>query len=197
MEDPIVIRVSSDETKLSRHSPISMGRIGQSVCAALALLILAGVATLAVRRRSTPLSARPGTHRSVLLPGDLEVQTSNFAGLGALDCGRVLISGDPKIATECALAAQRAGKPFRVRYDLQGIDSLVAVAIVRTQVGTVETLMWDSDPSGGGRRGPGVVFPKRCPEPVHLWVNPNGRINCFQKESSPPKDVMSPNAEPY
>jgi hypothetical protein len=174
-----------------------MSPIGKSVWAALVLLILAGVATLFVRGRPTPISAPPGTHPIALLPGDLELQSKNFAGPGALDCGRVLIDGDPKIATECALAAQRAGKPFRIRYDIQGIDSLVAVAIVRTQAGTVESLMWDSDPSGGGRRGPGVVFPKRCPEPVHLWVNPRGRINCFQKESSPPKDAMSPNLEPY
>lgn len=174
-----------------------MRPIRKSVWAALTLLILATVSTAFLQSRSTHISVRPGTIRNRLLSGDLELQSKNFAGPGALDCGRVLIDGDPKIATECALAAQRAGKPFRVRYDLQGIDSLVAVAIVRTQAGAVESLMWDSDPSGGGRRGPGVVFPKECPEPVHLWVNPSGRINCFQNKSSPPKDVMSPNAEPY
>ena len=136
----------------------------------------------------------PGTVQSADL---LELQSKNLAGPEAVDCGRVPVGGDPRVATECALAAQRAGKPFRVRYDIRGIDSFIAVAIVRTPIGTVGTLQYDSDPRGGGGRAHEVVSPKRCPEPVHLWVNPNGRINCFQKESSPPKDVMSPNAEPY
>jgi hypothetical protein len=110
----------------------------------------------------------------------------------AMDCGRVAIAGNPKVASGCALAAQSAGKPFRVRYDIQGFDSFVAVAIVRTPIRTVGALQYDSDPAGGGGRAHEVVYPKRCPEPVHLWLNPSGRINCFQKESSRPKDVMSP-----
>jgi len=126
----------------------------------------------------------------------LEIESKRLAGLGAIDCGRVKIQSDPKDATACAIGAQKAAKPFRIRYDLQGIDSLVAVAIVRTPSGTVGSLTYDSDPSGGGQVGE-VVYPKRCPEPVHLWINPSGRINCFQQETSPPKDVMSPNAEPY
>jgi hypothetical protein len=175
-----------------------MRPIRRPVVVTLALLILAAVCTLFLRGRSKHIRALPLTAPSVLLlPGDLEVQTKKLAGLEAIDCGRVLIQGDPEIATECALAAQKAGKPFRVRYDLQGIDSFVAVAIVRTEVGTVESLLWDSDPSGGGRSGPGVVFPRRCPEPVHLWVDPHGRVNCIHEEDSPPKDPMSPKSKPY
>ena len=62
----------------------------------------------------------------------LETESKRLAGPGAIDCGRVEIKGDPKEATECAIEAQKAAKPFRIRYDLQGIDSFVAVAIVRT-----------------------------------------------------------------
>jgi hypothetical protein len=189
----IVTRDVMDETKLKRRSPISMRSIGRFAFAVLALLILAVVSTLLLRSRSPHFVAGPVTSQG-LLPGDLELQSKNFAGPEALDCGRVLLHGDPKIATECALSAQKAGKPFRVRYDLQGIDSFVAVAIVRTQVGTVESLMWD-DPSGGGGRG--VVFPRRCPEPVHLSVNPNGRLDCIQEDSSPPKEAMPPNAKSH
>jgi hypothetical protein len=127
----------------------------------------------------------------------LEQQSRQLAGPGAVDCGEVLVDGNPKAATDCALAANKAGKPFRVRYDIRGIDSFLAVAIVRTSIGTVGALQYDSDPAGGGGRAHEVVYPKRCPEPVHLWVNPSGRINCFQKQSSRPRDVMSPNAEPY
>jgi hypothetical protein len=113
----------------------------------------------------------------------LEIESKRLAGPRAIDCGRVKIKGDPKDATECAIGAQKAAKPFRIRYDLQGIDALVAVAIVRTPSGTVGALTYDSDPSGGGHVGE-VVYPKRCPEPVHLWINPSGRINCFQQETS-------------
>ena len=174
-----------------------MRPIGRSVSAALALLILAAVGTVFLRGRSTHIPARLESPRTVESADLLELQSKNLAGPEAVDCGRVPVGGDPRVATECALAAQRAGKPFRVRYDIRGIDSFIAVAIVRTPIGTVGTLQYDSDPMGGGGRAHEVVSPKRCPEPVHLWVNPNGRINCFQKESSPPKDVMSPNAEPY
>ena len=174
-----------------------MRPIGRSVSAALALLILAAVGTVFLRGRSTHIPARLESPRTVESADLLELQSKNLAGPEAVDCGRVPVGGDPKVASECALAAQRAGKPFRVRYDIRGIDSFIAVAIVRTPIGTVGTLQYDSDPMGGGGRAHEVVSPKRCPEPVHLWVNPNGRINCFQKESSPPKDVMSPNAEPY
>jgi hypothetical protein len=53
----------------------------------------------------------------------LEIESRRLAGPGAIDCGRVEIKGDPKDATECAVGAQKAAKPFRIRYDLQGIDS--------------------------------------------------------------------------
>ena len=132
----------------------------------------------------------------ILSEDKLDIESKTLAGPGAIDCGSVKIKGDPKEATECAIGAQKAAKPFRIRYDLQGFDSVVAVAIVRTPSGTVGSLMYDSDPSGGSHVG-AAVYPKRCPEPVHLWINPSGRINCFQQETSPPKDVMSPNAEPY
>jgi hypothetical protein len=47
--------------------------------------------------------------------------------------------------------AQSSEKPFRVRYDMRRIDSSVVVAIVRTTVGTVGALQFDSDPLGGER----------------------------------------------
>jgi hypothetical protein len=79
------------------------------------------------------------------------------------------------------------GKPFRVRSDLMADDSSVAVAIVRTPTATVDALMYDSDPSGGGNMGDGVVYPQRYPEPIHFWIYPSGRISCFQNEASPPR----------
>jgi hypothetical protein len=130
---------------------------------------------------------QPVLHRdpSRLGPDLLETQSKQLAGPHAVDCGKVLVSGDPKMATACALAAQRAGKPFRVRYDMQGIDSSVAEAIVRTSIGVVGALQYDSDVAGGGGRGFEMIYAEKCPVPVHLWVDPAGRIDCLQKESSP------------
>ena len=160
--------------------------------------LIAGMSLFAISILPTSCQTVPAGHGGSRPAAEdkLEIESKRLAGPGAIDCGRVKIKGDPKDATECAIGAQKAAKPFRIRYDLQGIDALVAVAIVRTPSGTVGALTYDSDPSGGGHVGE-VVYPKRCPEPVHLWINPSGRINCFQQETSPPKDVMSPNAEPY
>jgi hypothetical protein len=173
-----------------------MGPIGKRVYATLASLMLTSVGAMFLLGGSGQVRKKGETVKDVQ-PDLLEQQSKELAGPAAVDCGRVPVAGAPKVATHCALAAQSAGTPFRVRYDIQGIDSFVAVAIVRTPIGTVGALQYDSDPAGGGGRAHEVVYPKRCPEPVHLWINPSGRINCFQAKSSPPKDVMSPNAEPY
>jgi hypothetical protein len=113
--------------------------------------------------------------------------------------GRVEVQGDPKAATACALKAQSEGRPFRVRYDIMGYDSAVAGGIVRASTGQIYGLSFVGDPSGHG----GIsLFRQRvnktpCPQPTHLWVNPKGRINCFQQQLSPPAGLMSPNFEPY
>ncbi len=172
--------------------------LSKCVIAALSLIAISMLSTSCRSANAGRAQSGETATRRALEPAEdrLEIESKRLAGSDAIDCGRVRINGDPKAATQCAVAAQKAAKPFRVRYDMRGIDSSVAVAIVRTPIGTVGVLSYDSDPSGGSQIGE-VVYPKKCPEPVHLWINPSGRINCFQQESSPPKDIMSPNAEPY
>jgi hypothetical protein len=130
-------------------------------------------------------------------PDLLEKESQETIGPRGIDCGEVLIADDPKTATACAMAAQMAGKPFRVRYDLRGFDSVVAVAVVRDVTGIVAIWNYDSDPSGGGRVGGGIIDRRRCPEPVKLETNSKGRISCFQKASATARSIMSPNLEPY
>lgn len=148
--------------------------------------MLAGLGATFPRGRSGQVPKKDDTAKNALTDDRLEQESRKLAGMDAVDCGRVPIAGDPKAASHCALAAQNKGKPFRVRYDIQGIDSFLAVAVVRTPIGTVSVLQYDSDPSGGGRRGPGVIDSWRCPEPVHLWLTSRRRINCFQNQNSPP-----------
>jgi len=131
------------------------------------------------------------------VPDLLERRTQQLAGPNAVDCGRVTPRAEPKKSTDCALAANQAGKPFRVRYDMQGIDSYVAVAFVRLPDGTVEALNYDSDPMGGGSRAHEVVGIRQCPAPVHLYATPKGHLTCFPPKPPGPRDAMSPTFDPY
>jgi len=136
----------------------------------------------------------------VPIVGDsMDWESTRLMGRHGIDCGWVTVGGDPKAATDCTLKAQAEGKPFRVRYDILGYDSAVAGGMVRTPSGELYGLSFDGDPSGQG----GIslfrqhVDKIRCPQPTHLWVNPKGRINCFQQQLSPPAGITSPNFEPY
>jgi hypothetical protein len=128
-----------------------------------------------------------------------ERQSRKLSGSRAIDCGRVSVRGNPKAATACALNSFREGKPFRVRYDLQGIDSDVAAGLVYTPEGILYGLDFDGDPSGQG----GTSWSRQrieqaaCPLPLKIYVNPNGRVNCFSEDAVPPGNVMSPNFESY
>jgi hypothetical protein len=129
----------------------------------------------------------------------MERQSRQLATMGAINCGRVGIRGDPKKATGCALAASSAGAPFRIRYDVQGIDASEAGGFARTPDGQLFALSFDEDPGGRG----GTSFTRQrvtvseCPKPYHFYVNPMGRPNCFQPRLSQPANIMSPDFEPY
>jgi hypothetical protein len=135
----------------------------------------------------------------VLVVGDaMDWRSHSLARLGSTNCGRVKIGRDPSKATACALEESAKGRPFRVVYQIQGIDSIVAGGIVRTPGGKLLALNYDSCPSGCGfslwRQ---TVTASPCPEPYHLYVNPKGRINCFQPQLAQPSNIMSPNMESY
>jgi hypothetical protein len=112
-------------------------------------------------------------------PDLLDKRIDQLAGPNAVNCGRVSPRDDPKSETACALAAHKAGKPFRVRYDMQGIDSFVAAAFVRLPDGSVQALNYDSDPFGGGGRAHEMVRVTACPAPIQLHTTPEGHLTCF------------------
>jgi hypothetical protein len=127
-----------------------------------------------------------------------ERQSRKLGGPHAVDCGRVRIRSSPDSATQCALNAFHNGKPFRVRYDLQGIDSNVSAGLVYTPEGKMYGLTFDGDPygQGGTSRSRQRTSQVTCPVPLHLFLNPNCRLNCFSEDVAP-HDVMSPNFESY
>jgi hypothetical protein len=141
----------------------------------------------------------PVGYLTVAVLGDaMDWKSHYLAGLHSVNCGRVRISGDASVATECALDADAKGRPFRVAYQVQGLDSIVVVGIVSTPRGKLLALNYDSCPSGCGfsllqQR----VTVSSCPEPFHLYVNEKGRINCFQPQLSQPSNITSPNMESH
>jgi hypothetical protein len=122
-----------------------------------------------------------------------------LAGSHSINCGRVRIGQNPNQATKCGLEANAEGRPFRVRYDIQGWDSEVAGGLIRTGDGHLYALCFDGNPSGGGRTSlwGQTVAVAPCPEPTRLYVNPKGRLNCFQAALSYPRGITSANTEPY
>ena len=150
-------------------------------------------------RGQDPVRPQERPSRSAPVPWySIQSKSRDLAGPESVDCGWVNIGQDPSKATACALGANAKGKSFRIVYQVQGIDSTVAGGIVRTPEGKLLALEFDSCPSGCGyseTEQSTVVTP--CPQPYHLYVNPKGRINCFQPQLSNPKNIMSPNTEPY
>jgi hypothetical protein len=135
----------------------------------------------------------------VRVTGDAMDWRSHYAaGLFSTNCGRVRVREDAARATECALKANSEGRPFRVVYDIQGFDSTVAGGIVRKSDGKLLALQFDGCPTGCGFSMLGQrVSVTSCPQPNRLYVNPKGRLNCFQPQLSFPQNLMSPNIEPY
>ena len=131
--------------------------------------------------------------------GDLmDWKSRLLTGSRGMNCGRVKVGEDATSATQCALKADANGQPFRVAYEIQGYDAIVAGGIVRRPDGQLFALSYDSCPSGCGYdlfEQSVTVTP--CPQPYHLHVNPKGRINCFQAQLSYPKGIMSPHSEAY
>jgi hypothetical protein len=136
-------------------------------------------------------------HVAALSTDAMEKGSRELAGPHSIDCGRVGIHEDPKAATDCALSAFKAGKPFRVRYDLQGIDSDVSAGMLRASTGKVYGVVFDSaGMSNGPKEKPRYFIATPCPKPVHIFVTKSGRLNCFPP-SKTDGNLMSPTFSPY
>ncbi|PYV16132.1 MAG: hypothetical protein DMG21_12685 [Acidobacteria bacterium] len=138
--------------------------------------------------------------RGVDMFGDgLDRRSRNLASRNAVDCGKVRVGGDPTASTKCALEMQARGKPFRVRYDILGMDYPMASGLVRTPEGQVYVLSFvgGTTVEGGTSFWHQTVSQTACPQPTNLWVNPAGRVDCFSNSLVPPHDIMSPNPEPH
>ncbi len=133
------------------------------------------------------------------LPSDLLEQRMKTLAPDAVNCGRVGVRADPQKVTGCALDAFNRKKSFQVRYDLQGIDSDVAVGWVGMADGTVIAISFDGDPMGRGGTSPSRqrVDEHACPQPVKLFLSPEGLLNCFPTDRNAKPDNTSPTFQPY
>jgi hypothetical protein len=88
---------------------------------------------------------------------DLDAFLRQRAGAGAVSCGRVAVGASTAAADQCIADQTAASHAFYARYDVQGIDSRVALGAVRDAAGRSAVLQWDSDPSGGGNAGARIL----------------------------------------
>jgi hypothetical protein len=72
-----------------------------------------------------------------------------FAGEAARDCGSVGLDDDRAKVDGCVADAFDAGAPFIARYEQQGVDSKVVMAVAANTEGKVKLFQWDSAPCGG------------------------------------------------
>jgi CubicO group peptidase (beta-lactamase class C family) len=89
------------------------------------------------------------------------------AGDGARDCGVVALQEARTEALRCSADALAAASAFFVAFQVQGIDSVIYVGLVRPANGEAEKLTWDSDITGRSallaeRR----IFREPCTQPA-------------------------------
>src|SRR5215470_9596798 len=130
-------------------------------------LVLAAVSILVLVILSSGLGPYRLCQSFVDLVGDkLEWQSRSIAGSGALDCGRVESGHDARVANDCVRNALASSKPFRVRYEVQSIDSGISSGLVRSQSGPLYELVFDGNP---GHAGPTSLFRQRLA--IHACAN--------------------------
>jgi hypothetical protein len=108
---------------------------------------------------------------------ELEDELRDVAGRGATNCGRVPVGADGAAVDGCVVTAFSDGRAFYARYDVQGIDSLVARGIAGDPKGQVTLFLWDSDPGGGNADDAAVVDAQDCVGP---GVKPSSERDSFE-----------------
>lgn len=110
----------------------------------------------------------------------LEAKLAELAGSQAVDCGRVAIKGNSQSVTTCVLDSFHSKKPFRVRYDLQGIDSSIAMGLVFSK-GTLVEFWYDSYSGAGSHPDDKHFWLWTCPRPYAVHVNKRGEAVCSDR----------------
>ena len=132
--------------------------------------------------------------RDWMSPQLLKPRLKALAGRDALNCGYAAPSWlTATDVSDCALQAYASRKSFYARFDLEGIDSLVAVGFAFDGQ-KVYAVTWIEMIGWGGRQ---VLDVKACPLPVTLRKNKSGRLDCFPPDPSAEPYIWEPQREPY
>ena len=118
-----------------------------------------------------------------------------LAGDGAIDCGIVGIWEKPDAASNCAMKAKEAIKPFFVRYQVQGIDTEQVLGFAGTASGNVSSVWYfGAGYVTGGRitseerkkklkfMDGGRISIEECSKPINFRKANNGRVTCFLRD---------------
>jgi hypothetical protein len=166
----------------------------------ISLVVISFVLTIAACNRgttpsqtATPASAEPkvtGQQAANTTPDAMSAELAKLAGSGATDCGRIAMNGDVQTASQCAMKANEAKKPFYVRYDLPMPDAQMAIATVRTADGKLMSVQydskgWEKPVEGSTLNADKTVAVAPCPKPENLRVASSGRVTCFAPTQMP------------
>jgi hypothetical protein len=103
-----------------------------------------------------------------------------LTGPSAERCGPVLLGKDPTQAWNCAQAADQRGTPYWFALQLQGIDSDVWLASLRTPSGQRFILSYDSNFMGGAGLLPRFVR-EACNGTVVFRPGSKAALQCARK----------------
>ena len=172
-----------EETLTRIHSPIRRGD-ARGVQPELKAVANGGTSNPATQT-AMPKQATPDA-----TPDVMTAELAKLAGADARDCGRIAMSGDVQSASQCAMQANDAKKPFYVRYDLPMPDAQMAIATVRTPDGKLMSVQYDSKgwekPVEGAKLNDAkTVAVGPCPTPNNLRIASSGRVTCFAPTQMP------------
>lgn len=96
-----------------------------------------------------------------------------------IDCGRMAVYRNATSASECALSALMAKKPFHVRFDLQGYEGIYSFGLAGDGSNNLyaiedDSLLMDMTPVAGTRIG---ITP--CPKPIKTRMSTRGILTCL------------------
>jgi hypothetical protein len=114
---------------------------------------------------------------------------------GALSCGHASPSLiDASEVTECAFRAYSSKRRFYVQYDVQGIDSELAVGFAFDEK-EVYAVTWVRLQQYW--RTHEIIHVEVCPIPTELFRTGTGRLNCFPPDPNAKRNILSPELNLY
>ncbi len=129
----------------------------------------------------------------------MERKLKSISGSSAVECGRVTVDETPQKASLCVMDASNSRKPFRVRYDIRGIDTPLAGGLAQGKDGKIYAVSFMGSSYGDGRTS---LFSQQtsviaCPTQATLRLTTSGRVTCFPPSEPKPQNLSDPQMEPY